>query len=183
MPEEEVKQRLTDESEESIKGSDKQPERERERTQNKSVIRRIYEAMFREDEFKEETEEMRNRRHQNDEEQEENEPPVEKEQTQESDDSLPMNVKKNYEPSSDSPSSRRSSSRSVLMPVEEEALSEYINSSPPISVQSSVPSNRTIEYVDEGSPPQSVVSSRRSQETIEYIRSRSSRGSARSISI
>ena len=92
-----------------------------------------------------------------------------------------LNVKKSYEPSSSSSSSRRSSNRSVLMPVEEEALSEYINSSPVETLQSSVPSDRTIEYVDEATPPISVVSSRRSQETIEYIRSRSSRGSARSI--
>ena len=89
-----------------------------------------------------------------------------------------MNVKKSYEPSSSSSSSRRSSTnRSALLPIEEEALSEHIQSSPPVSVQSSLPSNRTIEYVEEATPPQSVVSSRRSQETIEYIRSRSSRGS------
>ena len=69
---------------------------------------------------------------------------------------------------------RRSSSSSILMPAEEEALSEYVHSSPVETVQSSVPSNRTIEYVDEATAPQGVVSSRRSQETIEDIRSRSS---------
>ena len=90
-----------------------------------------------------------------------------------------MNVKKSYEPSPGS-SSRRSSNRSVLLPVQEEALSEYINSSFNETVQSSVPSDRTTEYVDEATPPQSVVGSRRSQETIEYMRSRSSIGSARS---
>ena len=99
-------------------------------------------------------------------------------------------LKKSYEPSSSSSSS--SSNRSGLLPIQEEALSEHIQSSPPISVQSSVSSNRTIEYVEdassssrgyrEPSPPQSVISSRRSQETIEYIRSRSSRGSVHSVS-
>ena len=89
-------------------------------------------------------------------------------------------MKKSYEPSSASSSSRRSSNRSVLLPVEEEALSEYVNSSAPETVESS---NRTIEYVDEATPPQSVISSRRSQETIEYIRSRrSSRASVQSVS-
>ena len=173
---EEVKQRQTDESLSSIKSSEKETEKERERNQpeKKSVMRRVYDAMFGEDEFKEEREELRNRREQI----EEEEYNVEKEaslRSQESDNSLPMNVKKSYEPSSSSSSSRRSSNRSVLLPVEEEALSEYINSSPVETVQSSVPSNRTIEYVEEPTPPQSVVSSRRSQETIEYIRSRSSR--------
>ena len=175
---EEVKQRQTDESLSSIKSSEKETEKERERNQpeKKSVMRRVYDAMFGEDEFKEEREELRNRREQIEEEEEYN---VEKEaslRSQESDNSLPMNVKKSYEPSSSSSSSsRRSSNRSVLMPVEEEALSEYINSSPVETVQSSIPTDRTIEYVEEPTPPQSVVSSRRSQETIEYIRSRSSR--------
>ena len=184
--EEEVKQRQTDESLSSIKSSEKESEKERERNQpeRKSVMRRVYDAMFGEDEFKEEREELRNRREQIEEEEEEYN--VEKEaslRSQESDNSLPMNVKKSYEPSSSSSSSsRRSSNRSVLMPVEEEALSEYIHSSPPVSVQSSVPSDRTIEYVEEPTPPQSVVSSRRSQETIEYIRSRSSRNSRRTLS-
>ena len=171
--EEEVKQTQTDESVSSIKSieKEKETEREREQPQKKSVMRRVYDAMFGEDEFAEEREEMRSRRQQIEQE-EESEPPVEKQQTEESDDSLPMNVKKSYEPSSSS--SRRSSNRSALLPIEEEALSEHIHSSPPVSVQSSVPSNRTIEYVDEPSPPQSIISSRRSQETIEYIRSRSS---------
>ena len=181
---EEVKQIQTNESEESMKNVEKQQERERERTQNKSVMRRVYDAMFGDDEFKEEHDELRNRRQQmdNDDDLQRDaspearvlrDPSLEKQQSEQSDNSLPMNVKKSYEPSSSS--SRRSSNRSVLMPVEEEALSEYVNSSPPETVQSSVPSNRTIEYVDDASPPQSIISSRRSQETIEYIRSRSSR--------
>ena len=188
-PEEEIKQLQTDESEETIKSSEKQQERERERTQKKSVIRRVYDAMFGDDgddvtspsrrsldEFKEERDEMRSMREQIDTDDDlQREPSIEKQQSEQSDNSLPVNVKKSYEPSSSSSSSRRSSNRSVLLPVEEEALSEHIHSSPPVSVQSSVPSDRTIEYVDEESPPQSVVSSRRSQETIEYIRSRSSR--------
>ena len=217
--EEEVKQTQTDESEASVKSieKEKETEREREQPQKKSVMRRVYDAMFGEDEFKEEREDaspearelrdMRSRRQQIEQE-EESEPPVEKQQTEESDDSLPMNVKKSYYPSSSSSSSRRSSNRSALLPIEEEALSEYVRSSPPVSVQSSSQSDasfeasgrmsdRTIEYVDDASasdeasrgirdpsPPQSVISSRRSQETIEYIRSRTSsrRTSVQSVS-
>ena len=194
---EEVKQTQTDESVSSIKSieKEKETEREREQPQKKSVMRRVYDAMFGEDgersspsrrsldEFAEEREEMRSRRQQIEQE-EESEPPVEKQQSEQSEVDLPMNVKKSYEPSSSSSSSRRSSNRSILMPVEEEALSEYVNSSPVETVQSSVPSNRTIEYVDEATPPQSIISSRRSQETIEYIRSRSSsrRSSVQSVS-
>ena len=113
-----------------------------------------------------------------------------------------MNVKKSYEPSSSS-SRRSSTNRSALLPIEEEALSEHIQSSPPVTVQSSIPSDRRVEYIEDASsedlrgsrdasadasrsirdsPAQSVISSRRSQETIEYIRSRSSRGSVRSVS-
>ena len=180
---EEVKQRQTDESVSSIKSSEKQQEREREheQTQKKSFMSRVYDAMFGEDEFKEEREEMRSRRQQIDTDEEQIiVQPEASIRSQESDDDLPMNVKKSYEPSSSS--SRRSSNRSVLLPVEEEALSEHIHSSPPETVQSSVPSDRTIEYVEEPSPPQSVISSRRSQETIEYIRSRSSMNSRRTLS-
>ena len=184
LEEEEVKQRQTDESLSSIKSSEKQQERNREpeQPQKKSLMSRVYDAMFGEDEFKEEREELRSRRQQID--TDEEQIIVEREvsiRSQESDDDLPMNVKKSYEPSSSS-SSRRSSNRSVLLPVEEEALSEHIHSSPPETVQSSVPSDRTIEYVEEPSPPQSVISSRRSQETIEYIRSRSSSNSRRTLS-
>ena len=161
------------------------PERER----GKSIMRRMYDAIFADDEYREEREELlRNRRAQTE------EPEIEqaREQEEEDDDDLPMNVKKSYEPSSSSSGSRRSSTnRSALLPIdegssiasgntlpiEEEALSEHIQSSPPVSVQSSIPSNRTIEYVESQTPAQSVISSRRSQETIEYIRSRSSRGS------
>ena len=174
--EEEVKQTQTDESVSSVEKEhererEREPQRERER--GKSIMRRMYDAMFGEDEFAEEREEMRNRRQQIEQE-EESAPPVEKQQSEQSEVDLPMNVKKSYEPSSSSSSSRRSSNRSVLLPVEEQALSEHIHSSPPVSVQSSVPSSRTVEYVDEATPPQSVVSSRRSQETMEYIRSRTS---------
>ena len=168
-----------------------QPERDR----GKSIMRRMYDAMFADDEYREEREELsRNRRAQTEEEQEQEQ--IEEQVEEEEDEvDLSMNVKKSVEASSSSSSSRRSSTnRSALLPIEEEALSEHIQSSPPISVQSSIPSigqqssssrqsiDGTIEYVEEPTPPQSVVSSRRSQETIEYIRSRSSRGSTRSIS-
>ena len=165
-----------------------QPERER----GKSIVRRMYDAMFADDEYREEREELlRNRRAQTEEEPEEEQ--IGEEQVEEEDDDevdLSMNVKKSFEASSSSSGSRRSSTnRSALLPIEEEALSEHIQSSPPISVQSSMPSigqqssssrqsiDGTIEYVDSTTPVQSVISSRRSQETIEYIRSRSSRGS------
>ena len=161
-----------------------QPERER----GKSIMRRMYDAMFAGDEYREEREELtRNRKAQTE------EPEIEQareQEEEEDDDDLPMNVKKSYEPSSSSSGSRRSSTnRSALLPIEEEALSEHIQSSPPVSVQSSIPSigqqssssrqsiDGTIEYVESTTPAQSVISSRRSQETIEYIRSRSSRGS------
>ena len=168
-----------------------QPERER----GKSIMRRMYDAMFADDEYREEREELlRNRRAEEEQEQEQEQ--IEEQVEEEDDDEvdLLMNVKKSFEGSSSSSSSRRSSTnRSALLPIEEEALSEHIQSSPPVSVQSSLPSNRTVEYVENASseasrgirdptPPQSVVSSRRSQETIEYIRSRSSRGSVRSVS-
>ena len=210
-PEGEVKQTQTDESEPSIE-QEREQERERERSERKSVMSRVYDAMLGEDEFAEVREEMRNRRQQVEQEEgESNEPTVEKQQTEDSDDDLPLNVKKAYEPSSSSSSSssssHRSSNRSVQLPIEEEALSEHIRSSSPETVQSSSQSNReqssssrqsldasaeasrsisdgTIEYVDEATPPQSVISSRRSQETIEYIRSRSSsrRSSVQSVS-
>ena len=163
-----------------------QPERERE----KSIMRRMYDAMFADDEYREEREELsRNRREQTDasaeasrgirdEEPEEEQAREQGEEEIEDEDDLPVNVKKSFEASSSSSGSRRSSTnRSASLPVEEEALSEHIQSSPPVSVQSSIPSNRTIEYVESQTPAQSVISSRRSQETIEYIRSRSSRGS------
>ena len=160
-----------------------QPERER----GKSIMRRMYDAIFADDEYREEREELvRNRRAQTEEELEEEQEQIEEEE----EDDLSMNVKKSFEASSSSSSSRRSSTnRSALLPIEEEALSEHILSSPPVSVQSSIPSigqqssssrqsiDGTIEYVESTTPAQSVISSRRSQETIEYIRSRSSRGS------
>ena len=63
---EEVQQIQTNESEESMKSMEEQQEREREKTQKKSVMRRVYDAMFGEDgdEFKEERDEMRSRREQ-----------------------------------------------------------------------------------------------------------------------
>ena len=162
-----------------------QPERER----GKSIMRRMYDAMFADDEYREEREELlRNRRAEEEQEQEREQ--IEEQVEEEDEDDLPVNVKKSYEPSSSSSGSRRSSTnRSALLPIEEEALSEHIQSSPPVSVQSSLPSigqqssssrqsiGGTIEYVDSTTPAQSVISSRRSQETVEYIRSRSSRGS------
>ena len=183
-PEEEMKDENEDESEESINITENQQEGEREKTQKKSIMQRLYDGVFGEDEFAEEREELRNMKQRTEEDDDdENEQSVEKQQTEETDDSLPVNMKKSYEPSSASSSSRRSSNRSVLLPVEEEALSEYINSSAPETVQSSDISDRTVEYVDEATPAQSVISSRRSQETIEYIRSRrSSRASVQSVS-
>ena len=180
-PEEEMKDEAVIESEESINITENQQEGERERTQKKSIIRRIYDGVFGEDDaLAEEREELRNTKQRIEEDDLERETPIEPQKSEESNNSLPMNVKKSYEPSSESSSSRRSSDRSVLLPVEEEALSEYVNSSAPETVESS---NRTIEYVDEATPPQSVISSRRSQETIEYIRSRrSSRASVQSVS-
>ena len=180
-PEEDIKEEIREEEEtEKTNVIEQQQENEPERERGKSIMRRMLDAMFSENEFKEEGEELENMKQRIVEEEEENEPTVEKQQTEDSESSLPMNVKKSYEPSSESSSSRRSSDRSVLLPVEEEALSEYINSSQPETVESS---NRTIEYVDEATPPQSVISSRRSQETIEYIRSRrSSRSSVQSVS-
>ena len=175
----------------------REPDREREepeRPRGKSMMHRLYDAMFGEDdasassgrsldEYKEEREELRNRRQQIEQEEEQIQEQIEEEKDASSDASrgsrdLPMNVKKSYEPSSSSSSRRSSTNRSVLLPIEDEALSEYIQSSPPVSVQSSLPSNRTIEYVEEQTPPQSIISSRRSQETIEYIRSRSSRSTS-----
>ena len=94
-----------------------QPERER----GKSIMRRMYDAMFADDEYREEREELlRNRRAKTEAEQEQEEQ-IEEEEG-EDEDELSMNVKKSYEPSSPSSSSRRSSTnRSALLPIEEEA--------------------------------------------------------------
>ena len=59
-PEQTVKEQIQEEEIQSIKSSDKEQDRERERTQKKSVMRRVYDAMFGEDEFKEERDELRN---------------------------------------------------------------------------------------------------------------------------
>ena len=122
-----------------------QPERER----GKSIVRRMYDAMFADDEYREEREELlRNRRAQTEEEPEEEQ--IGEEQVEEEDDDevdLSMNVKKSFEASSSSSGSRRSSTnRSALLPIEEEALSEHIQSSPPISVQSFNAKHRTTKF-------------------------------------
>ena len=174
-----VDEKAMESQEEQETTQDKQqPEQEEpERERGKSMMRRIYDNLFGHDEFQEEREELLNRRTQREAEEEEQTVQTEQMEEEEGDD-LPMNVKKSYEPSS---SSSNSSSRSVLLPIEEGALSEHIQSSAPISVQSSVRSDRTIEYIEE-SPIVSVISSRRSQETIEYIRSRSSSNKSRTSS-
>ena len=162
-PEEAVKEEISEAS--SIRSVDKTVDREREREETqkqKSLMRRIYDSMFEEVEV-----DIPQSRQVS----------VATEESQASSSSLPVDeVKKSYEPSSSSSSSsRRSSGRSALLPVEEGALSEYVQSSPPETVQSSVPSNATVEYL-QSSPPVSVASSER---TIEYIRSRSSSGRSR----
>ena len=167
---------------EPVKEREPDRDRETERERGKSVMRRLYDTMFGNDEYREERDELEEMRNKIEEEEQEEE--QEEQEEEDDDEGLSMDVKKSYEPSSSS-STRSSTNRSALLPIEEEALSEHIQSSPPVSVQSSVPTNRTIEYVEgasadasrsiRGSPAQSVISSRRSQETIEYIRSRSSR--------
>ena len=158
--EEAVKQQQEEASEaSSIRSSEKSVDRKEEKQKERSLMRRIYDSMFEEVEV-----DIPQSRQVS----------VATEESQASSSSLPINVKKSYEPSSSS-SSRRSSGRSALLPVEEGALSEYVQSSPPETVQSSVPSNATVEYL-QSSPPVSVASSER---TIEYIRSRSSSGRSR----
>ena len=176
-PEEAVKEEHEEVSEaSSIKSVDKSVEREEEQKQ-KSLMRRMFDSMFGNDEYEEGREELRRMREQREQREadEENVERVATEESQASSSSLPMNVKKSYEPSSSSSSSRRSSGRSALLPIDEGALSEYVQSSPPETVQSSVPSDRTVEYL-QSSNPVSVASSER---TIEYIRSRSSSGRSR----
>ena len=109
-PKEAVKQQQEEVSEaSSIKSSDKSVEREEAQNQ-KSLMRRLYDSMFEEVEV-----DIPQSRQVS----------VATEDSQASSSSLPMNVKKSYEPSSSS-SSRRSSGRSALLPVEEGALSEYV---------------------------------------------------------
>ena len=159
-PEEAVKQQQEEASEaSSIRSSEKSVDRKEEKQKERTLMRRIYDSMFEEVEV-----DIPQSRQVS----------VTTEESQASSSSLPMNVKKSYEPSSSS-SSRRSSGRSALLPVEEGALSEYVQSSPPETVQSSVHSDRTVEYL-QSSTPVSVASSER---TIEYIRSRSSSGRSR----
>lgn len=154
----------------SVRSSEKSVDRKEEKQKERSLMRRMFDSMFEEVEVDIEPSQ---------------EESVATEESQASSSSLPMNVKKSYEPSSSSSSSRRSSGRSALLPVEEGALSEYVQSSrdssrgsderPPETVHSSVPSSATVEYL-QSSPPVSVASSER---TIEYIRSRSSSGRSR----
>ena len=114
-PEEAVKEKQEELSEaSSIRSSDKSVERE-EAQKQKSLMRRLYDSMFEEVEV-----DIPQSRQVS----------VATEESQASSSSLPMNVKKPYEPSSSSSSSRRSSGRSALLPVEEGALSEYVQSSP-----------------------------------------------------
>ena len=178
-PEEAVKETQEEVSEaSSIRSSDKSVERE-EAQKQKSLMRRLYDSMFEEVEV-----DIPQSRRSSEPREQSRQVSVATEESQASSSSLPMNVKKSYEPSSSS-SSRRSSGRSALLPVEEGALSEYFQSSrdssrgsderPPETVNSSVPSDRTVEYL-QSSPPVSVASSER---TIEYIRSRSSSGRSR----
>ena len=161
-PEEAVKETQEEMSEASSRrsGENMPEENGTAKQQEKSLMRRMFESMFEEIEV-----DITPSRQVS----------VATEQSQASSSSLPMNVKKSYEPSSSSSSSRRSSGRSALLPVEEGALSEYVQSSPPETVNSSVSSDATVEYL-QSSPPVSVASSER---TIEYIRFRSSSGRSR----
>ena len=159
-PEEAVKETQEEVSEaSSIRSDNKSVDRKEEKQKERSLMRRMFDSMFEEVEV-----DIPQSRQVS----------VATEESQANSSSLPMNVKKSYDPSSSS-SSRRSSGRSALLPVEEGALSEYVQSSPPETVQSSVPSDVTVEYL-QSSPPVSVASSER---TIEYIRSRSSSGRSR----
>ena len=88
-PEEEIKEENEIESEESIKISENQQEDERERTQKKSIMQRLYDGVFGEDDaFAEEREELRNTKQRIEEEDDENELSVEKQQTEESENSV-----------------------------------------------------------------------------------------------
>ena len=183
--EEAVKQQQEEASEaSSIRSSEKSVDRKEEKQKERSLMRRIYDSMFEEVEV--DIPQSRQVSVATEESQASSSslPVDETSSVSGASATLPVNVKKSYEPSSSS-SSRRSSGRSVLLPVEEGALSEYVQSSrdssrgsderPPETVQSSVPSNATVEYL-QSSPPVSVASSER---TIEYIRSRSSSGRSR----
>jgi len=79
-PEEEMKDENEDESEESINITENQQEGERERTQKKSIMRRIYDGVFGEDIYREEREELRNTKQRTEEyhDDDENEQSVEK---------------------------------------------------------------------------------------------------------
>ena len=118
----------------SVRSSEKSVDRKEEKQKERSLMRRMFDSMFEEVEVDIEPSQ---------------EESVATEESQASSSSLPMNVKKSrssqasgealrstrsdcvasYEPSSSSSSSRRSSGRSALLPVEEGALSEYVQSS------------------------------------------------------
>ena len=170
----------------SIRSIEKNEQAQKTR-EGKSLMRRMFDSMFEEVEV----ELPRSRQ-----------VSVATEESQASSSSLPMNVKKHYEPSPVQSPASSSTNRSVLLPVAGNTLTpqvspDVIPSSVPSNrsveniqsssvpsertikyLQSSEPSDRTIEYI-EPSPPVSVVSSRRSQQTIEYLRSRSSSGRSR----
>ena len=80
---------------ESEPTQEEEPQKENpERERGKSMMRRIYDAMFGKDEFREEREELRNRREQiEDDDDLESETPFEQQKSEESDNSLSMNVK------------------------------------------------------------------------------------------
>ena len=184
-PEEAVKETQEEVSEaSSIRSVEKTVEKQAEKQaeQQKNLMRRMFDSMFEEVEVDVPlsgalgSETIPQSRRSSKPREHSRQVSVATEESQASSSSLPMNVKKSYEPSSSSSSSsRRSSGKSVLLPVEEGALSEYVQSTPPETVNSSVPSDRTVEYL-QSSPPVRVASSER---TIEYIRSRSSSGRSR----
>ena len=162
------KETIKSEEVESEPAQKQEPQRER----GKPMLRQVYDNLFGEDEFKEEREEMRNIRQQIDEDEEEpiEEQQIEVEIVEEGEEGLAMNVKKSYEASSSSSSSSRRSStnRSALLPIEEEALSEYIQPSPPVTVQSSVRSDARPEH-HELRDASLEASGRMSDRTVEYV--------------
>ena len=172
----------------SVESNEETVSKQEEKTkEGKSLMRRMFDSMFEETEV-----DMPQSRQVS----------VATEESQASSSSLPMNVKKHYEPSPAQSPASSSTNRSVLLPVAGNTLTPQISpdvipssrpsngsvenipsSSAPSErtieyLQSSEPSDRTIEYI-EPSPPVSVVSSRRSQQKMEYIRSQSSSGRSR----
>ena len=191
-PEEAVKESSYDES--SVKFSEKPVSEEKQKTgEGTSLLRRMFDSMFEETEV----DVPRSRQVSVATEQSEASSSSLRLRPNEATASMPMNVKKSYEPS---PAS--STNRSVLLPVARNTLTPQVS---PDVIPSSAPSNRSVENVQspsapsestieysqsseqsdrtieciEPSPPASVVSSRRSQQTIEHIHSRSSSGRSR----